>query len=116
MQRGDVVLVDLDPVEGSEANKVRAVVLVGNDASLRAAIRHERGVVTIVPLTTNTEVRGRMHVPLRPTRLNGLRAPSKVQVEQVRSVDFARVRTSLGRLGPSDLHAVDDALRYHLSL
>ncbi len=116
MQRGDVVLVDLEPVQGAEANKARPAVVVGNDASLRAAVRHGRGVVTIVPITANPAVRGRMHVPLRPTPLNGLRMPSKAQVEQIRSVDVSRLRTNLGRLGPGDLDAIDEALRYHLAL
>ena len=116
MQRGDVALADLEPVQGAETNKVRPVVLVGNDASLEAATRHDRGVVTIVPLTSNTNIRGRMHVTLRPTKLNGLRGPSKAQVEQIRSIDVGRLHTTLGRLGPSDLEAIDDAIRYHLAV
>ena len=116
MQRGDVVLVDLEPVRGAEANKARPAVVVGNEASLQAALRHSRGVVTIVLVTANSAVRGRMHVALRPTRLNGLRVPSKAQVEQIRSIDIRRLHTSLGRLGPGDLDAIDEALRYHRAL
>lgn len=116
LQRGDVVLVDLEPGQGSEADKARPAVVVGNDASLRAAHRHGRGVVTVVPITSNPTVRGRMHVALRPTRLNGLQRPSKAQAEQVRSIDISRVRADLGRLGPGDLDAVDAALRHHLAL
>lgn len=80
------------------------------------AVRHERGVVTVVPVTSNQPVRGGMHVARRPTRLNGLRAPSKAQVEQIRSLDVTRVRALLGRLGPSDVETTDEALRYHLAL
>jgi mRNA interferase MazF len=116
MQRGDVVLVDLEPVQGSEANNVHPAVLVGNDASLGAAQRFQRGVVTIVPITGNLALRGRMHVPIQPTRLNGLRSPSKAQIEQIRSVDVGRVRSTLGLLGRDDIEAVDDAIRYHLSI
>lgn len=110
------MLADLEPVQGAEANKARPVVLVGNDASLQAAVRHGRGVVTVVPITSNPTVRGRMHVALRPTRLNGLRKPSKAQIEQIRSIDVDRLRGSLGRLGPNDLDAIDGALRHHLAL
>ena len=116
LHRGDVVLVDLEAAQGSEADKARPAVVVGDDASLVAASRHGRGVVTVVPITSNATVRGRMHVPLRPTRLNRLRVPSKAQIEQLRSVDINRVRADLGRLGADDLAAVDDALRYHLAL
>lgn len=97
-------------------DKARPAVVVGNDASLGAALLHGRCVVSIVPVTTNTTVRGRMHVALRPTRLNGLRTASKAQAEQIRSVDLGRVHAIVGRLGATDLDAVDTALRYHLAL
>ena len=116
MRRGDVFLADLEPIRGSEANKARPVVLVGNGASLSAAARFGRGVVTVVPCTSNLSIRGAMHVALGPTKLNGLRVLSKAQAEQVRSIDVGRLIRLLGKLGPSDLAAVEDALRYHLSL
>ncbi len=109
-------MADLEPVRGAEADKARPVIIVGNEASIQAALRHGRGVVTIVPITTNTARRGQMHVSLRPTRLNGLRAPSKAQAEQIRSVDVARLGQNIGRLGANDLDAIDQALRYHLAL
>lgn len=109
-------MADLEPVQGAETSKTRPVVLVGNHASLGAAIRHGRGVVTIVPLTSNTRGRGRMHVVLRPTKLNGLRTPSKAQVEQIRSIDVGRLKSTVGRLGPSDLQAIDEAIRYHVAV
>lgn len=54
MRRGEVRLVDLDPVRGSEANKQRPAVVVSNDRANAVAQRLERGVVTVVPLTSNT--------------------------------------------------------------
>ena len=119
MKRGDVFLADLEPIRGSEANKARPVVLVGNEASLSAAARFTRGVVTVVPCTSNLSnlsIRGAMHVALRPTKLNGLRVPSKAQTEQIRSIDVGRLIRRLGKLGSGDLAAVEDALRYHLTL
>ena len=116
MKRGQVFLADLAPVRGFEADKTRPVILVGNAASLSAAERLGRGVVTIVPCTSNTDVHGAMHVAVRPTRLNGLRVPSKAQAEQIRSIDVARLIRPLGKLGGRDLDAVDAALRYHLAL
>lgn len=115
MKRGDVYLADLEPIRGAEANKSRPVILVGNRASLEAASRHG-GVVTIVPCSSNTEVRGSMHIVLRPTRSNGLRVPSKAQAEQIRSVDVGRLVQPLGRLGSADLEALEDAIRFHLAV
>jgi mRNA interferase MazF len=116
MNRGEVYLADLEPVRGSEADKWRPVILVGNDASLRAAERLGRGLVSVVPCTSNTAVRGAMHVLLRPSRLNGLRVVSKAQTEQIRSIDVSRLHQPLGRLGAADVESVDAALRYHLAL
>lgn len=116
MRRADIVFADLEPVHGAEVNKRRPVIVVGNDASLRAATRHGRGVVTVVPITSNTDVRGPMHLALRPTRLNGLQRESKAQAEQIRSLDVSRLGPTLGRLGATDIAALDAALRYHLAL
>ena len=116
MKRGDVFLADLEPIRGAEANKARPVIVVGNDASVGAAERLGRGVVTVVPCTSYCDVRGPMHVLLRPTKLNGLRVLSKAQSEQIRSIDVSRLLRRLGQLGRTDLNTVDAALRYHLSL
>lgn len=56
-----------------------------------------------------------MHVELGPTKLNGLREPSKVQTEHIRSIDISRLLKPLGRHGVADLAAVDDAIRFHLA-
>jgi mRNA interferase MazF len=116
MTRGDVVLAELGPVIGSESNKQRPVIVVGNQASLNAVSRHGRGVVTVVPLTSNDRVRGPMHLLIEPSRLNGLIHTSKVQAEQVRSIDQSRIVRTVGRLRAEDLSALDRALRYHLDL
>lgn len=54
MRRGDIWLFDLDPVRGGEANKARPAIVVSNDGANQAATRRGSGVVTVVPLTTNT--------------------------------------------------------------
>lgn len=116
MIRGEIYLADLEPSRGAEANKARPVILVGNNASLIAAKRANHGVVTVVPCTSNTDSRGAMHVLFVPTKLNGLAAASKAQVEQIRSIDVGRILKQVGKLGINDLAAVDGAIRYHLDL
>lgn len=115
MRRGEIRLVDLDPVRGSEANKVRPAVIVSNNHANAAAARRDRGVVTIVPVTSNTS---RVHPfqVLLPAELTGLRRDSKAQAEQVRSISVERVGAIVGRV-PLHLAArLDDALRLHLDL
>ena len=51
--RGELRLVDFDPVRGSEARKRRPAVIVSNDGANAMAARLGRGVITVVPVTSN---------------------------------------------------------------
>jgi mRNA interferase MazF len=115
MQRGDVYLVDLDPARGSESNKVRPAVVVSNNAANRTAERNGRGVVTVVPVTSNTDRVYPFQV-LLPAGEGGLTADSKAQAEQVRSIDYERLRRRVGTVTPAKLGRLDEALRLHLAL
>ena len=53
MRRGEIWLTDLEPVQGTEANKRRPAVIVSNDRANTRAAQLGRGVVTIVPVTSN---------------------------------------------------------------
>jgi len=115
MLRGEIRLVDLDPVRGSEANKRRPAVIVSNDRANSAASRLGRGVVTIVPVTSNVD-RVFPFQALLPAAATGLGRDSKAQAEQVRSIAVQRVGALLGR-APADIMVhLDDALRLHLQL
>jgi len=115
MRRGDVVWVDLDPARASEANTRRPAVVVSNDGANRTAARPGRGVVTVVPMTTNVERVYPFQVLLDADRC-GLPSTSKAQAEQIRPVSIDRVGETLGRL-PADL--LDDlarAIRLHVAI
>ncbi len=115
MRRGEVRLTDLDPVRGSEASKRRPAIVVSNDRANTVAARLGRGVVTVVPITSNV-ARVLPFQTLLPAQPAGLRVQSKAQAEQVRSVSVERVGPVLGQLTAPVLAAVDDALRLHLDL
>lgn len=115
MRRGDICLVDFDPVRGSESNKVRPALLVSNDGANGMAARLGRGVVTVVPITSNIEKVHPFQVLLRADE-TGLNRDSKAQAEQVRSVDVQRVRQRIGRVDPRTQSLIDEALRLHLAL
>ena len=115
MRRGEVRLVDLDPTRGSEAGKRRPAIVVSNDRANGAAARTGRGVVTVVPVTSNVSRVYPFQV-LIPLVVTGLRVDSKAQAEQVRSVSFDRLGLPLGHV-PADVMAqLDAALRLHLGL
>jgi mRNA interferase MazF len=115
MRRGEVRLVDLAPVRGSEAKKRRPAIIVSNDTANGVAERLRRGVITVVPITGNTD-RVYLFQVFLPPDASGLRVQSKARAEQVRSVSVERLGPVLGMLPPSIITAIDDALRLHLAL
>ncbi|MGR7023120.1 type II toxin-antitoxin system PemK/MazF family toxin [Geodermatophilus sp. URMC 62] len=115
MLRGEIRLVDLDPIRGSEAGKRRPAVVVSNDRANATAARVGRGVVTVVPVTSTTTRVFPFQV-LLPAGETGLRVDSKAQAEQVRAVAVERVGPVLGRVPAGTMTALDDALRLHLQL
>lgn len=115
MRRGEIRLVDLDPVVGAEASKRRPAVLVSNDGANATAARLGRGVVTVVPITSNVTKVFPFQVLLDPVE-TGLRLPSKAQAEQVRSVAVQRIGSAVGRVPADRMRDLEAALSLHLGL
>ena len=115
MRRGEIWLVDLDPTRGAETSKRRPAVIVSNDAANRTAERLGRGVVTVVPVTSNLTRVLPFQVGL-PASATGLRDDSKALAEQVRSLAFERLTRRVAIVPPDLVARIDDALRLHLAL
>lgn len=98
--RFDVFLVNLDPTVGSEMRKSRSCVVVSPDEMNR----HIRTVV-VAPLTTA----GRPYPSRVPVRFAG--KEGQVVIDQLRTVDKARLAKRLGALGRDEAAAVLDVLR-----
>lgn len=115
MRRGEIRLVDLDPARDAEANKRRPAVVVSNDRANTTADRLGRGVVTVVPVTSNLTRVYPFQVAL-PAAQTGLRMDSKAQAEQIRSVSIERIGPPLGFVPAQLMGQLDDALRLHLQV
>ncbi len=115
MRRGEIRLVDLEPVRGAEADKRRPAVIVSNDGANAAAALLGRGVVTVVPVTSATARVYPFQVLLRASD-TGLQNDSKAQAEQVRAVAVERLGARVGALPPALMADLDEALRLHLAL
>jgi mRNA interferase MazF len=115
MRRGDIVTVSLDPARGSEAGKTRPAIVVSNDAANATAARLGRGVITVVPITSNVARVYPFQVLLSADQ-TGLRQASKAQAEQIRSVAVERIGRQIGRVPAAALAELDEALRVHLAL
>lgn len=108
IQRGDIFLVNLDPVVGSEVGKTRPAIVLQNELA-----NHTSPTVTVVPLSTKT---GRVFPfqVLIPAGEGGLERDSKVLCEQIRTLSRARLLQRLGRLPPERLKEIRAALDRHL--
>ena len=115
MRRGEIRLVDLSPVRGSEAAKRRPAVIVSNDGANAVAARLGRGVVTVVPVTSQTSRVYPFQVLLAAAD-SGLSLDSKAQAEQVRAMAVERIGDRVGSVPPALMARIDEALRLHLAL
>ncbi|MGW1812989.1 type II toxin-antitoxin system PemK/MazF family toxin [Streptomyces sp. NPDC002125] len=115
MKRGDIYLVEYEPVRGSEANKARPSVIVSNDGANAVVDRTGRGVVTVVPLTSNTSRVYPFQVLLQADE-SGLPKDSKVQCEQVRAMAYERFLKRVGTVPRQRMGEIEAALRRHLAL
>ncbi|MFD2418751.1 type II toxin-antitoxin system PemK/MazF family toxin [Amycolatopsis pigmentata] len=115
MRRAEIRLVGFDPVRGSESDKTRPAVVVSNDGANAVAARLGRGVVTVVPVTSNTSRVFPFQVLLKAAEC-GLKHDSKAQAEQVRSVSVERIGRKVGHVPPALMTKIDHALKLHLGL
>ena len=112
IQRGDIVVVDFDPVVGHELAKQRPAVIVQNDVGNRAAP------TTIVAAVTQYTP-GKATFPFCveiPQGAGGLTKHSVVNCAHIRSIDKVRIRKRLGALPGKIVAEMDDALKVSLAL
>ena len=93
----------------------RPAVIVSNDGANSTAARLGRGVISVVPMTSNV-TRVYPFQVLVPAGKSGLDRDSKAQAEQVRSLSVERVGERLGSVSAPLMLEVDEALRLHLAL
>ncbi|WP_369125504.1 type II toxin-antitoxin system PemK/MazF family toxin [Catenulispora pinisilvae] len=116
MVRGDMFWVDLDPTRGSEAAKTRPAVIVSNNGVNTTVFKKGRGVVTVVPVTSNVSYIYPFQTLILAAEHPGLRTDSKAQAEQVRTVDVSRVGNRITTLTTSTMQDLEAALCLHLGL
>jgi mRNA interferase MazF len=111
LERGALVMVELDPTIGNEQGRRRpCIVLTPSD--LVAEQRYP--IVVVVPCTSRTGL-GPLYPILSPYP-GGITRPSSVLVDQVRAIDKQRVRGRLEPVPASEMGKVDGALRRALGL
>ena len=104
-------MAQLDPVVGSEQGGRRPVLIVQNDRGNRYS-----PTVIAVPLTSSERKPGLpIHVYL-PKGSGGLKKPSVVLCEQVRTLEKTRLTRYMGSLDAENLREVERALSVSLDM
>ena len=111
LERGTVVLVELDPAVGHEQRNTRPCVVVSDPL---VASDQRYALVGVVPLT-GTEGRGALY-PRMPAGAGGLRRDSWALTDQIRSIDKRRIVAAYGTLDPAGMEAIDEGIRLFLGL
>lgn len=109
-RRGEIWLVDLNPVRGHEQAGRRPALVVSVDPFNSGPA----GLVVVLPLTTKAKEIP-FHVEIHPPE-GGLANPSYIKCEDVRSVSKERLAECRGAVSAETLAAVEDRLRILLDL
>lgn len=111
IKRGQIVLVNLNPVKGSELGKVRPALIIQNDEGNKYS-----PVTIIAPITskiftkefpTNVEI---------SSRESGLENDSTILLNQIRTVDKIRIINAKNILNNSIMSKVNLAIKISLGL
>ena len=112
VHRGDIVIVDLNPTEGSEQRGTRPCLVVQND------VGNENAPTTIiVPFMTSSGDKLYPFEVLVPAAESPLREDSVALCSQIRTVSIEhRIKDNIGSIPDTRLEEVDTALEYSLGL
>jgi mRNA interferase MazF len=111
IKRGDVFLVDLNPVVGAEQVGIRPALVIQIDKA-NAASPH----TVIIPFTTRIrQVKLPSHVRI-PAGIAGLAEESVLLCEQIRVIDKRRLVRKIGSVGEEHLREIGVAIKVILGL
>jgi mRNA interferase MazF len=111
IKRGDVFLVDLNPVVGAEQAGIRPALVIQIDKA-NAASPH----TVIIPFTTRIgQVKLPSHVRI-PAGITGLAEESILLCKQIRVIDKRRLVRKIGIVGEEHLRQLGVAIKVILGL
>ena len=101
MKRGDLVTVALQ----GEPGKPRPALVIQSDLFAQL-----KSTATVALLTATQVDAPHLRIPIEPSRMNGLRQPSDVMIDQIFSSRTRRIGDVFGHLSDADSVAVNRAL------
>jgi len=112
-KRGDIVLVDLEPVRGSEQGKIRPCIIIQNDIANKFS-----PVTNIIPVTDAKNVRKWYPCLVNlEIKESGLEKDSVAQCNQIRTIDAERrIIKQIGYISEQKMREINLALKIQLAL
>ncbi len=105
VERGDIVLVDFEPVKGSEQGGVRPSLIIQND------IYNKYSPTTIVaPITSKVYNKEYPTNVLLSKEESGLNKDSTILLNQIKTIDKSRMRKKISKLDSGVMRKVDMAI------
>lgn len=111
INRGTVIVIELDPTIGHEQAGMRPCVAV-SDPSVNADQRFP--LIAVVPVTSTPGV-GALYPALLPGA-SGLTKTSYALIDHLRSIDKRRIRRLYGSVSSAELAGIDQGLELFLGL
>ncbi len=108
--RGDIFLVDFEPVRGSEQGKVRPALVIQNDIGNRYS-----PTIIVAAITTGAYSRFDVNVLIKAPE-GGLTNDSIILLNQIRTIDRTRLGRHWGHVTPQTMNQVDEAIKVSLGL
>ncbi len=108
--RGEIWMVDLNPVRGHEQAGYRPCLVVSVDM-----FNHGPAELLVVLPITSREKKIPFHIPIEPEE-SGLKLRSYIKCEDVRSISKDRLNEQKGFASPGVMFQVEDRMRILLAL
>lgn len=111
IRRGDMFYADLTPTIGSEQDGIRPILIIQNNDGNK----HSTTVIAAI-ITSKVAKKPQLptHCPIKAQQ--GLGCDSLVLLEQIRTIDKARLKEYIGTLDSDTMREIDEALAVSVGL
>ncbi len=109
--RGELYFANLNPVIGSEQGGCRPVLILQNDVGNRFS-----STVIVASVSSKPDKKRRLPIHCYLQAVDGLKYPSVVLLEQLRTIDKCRLKRFIGKVDEDCMGKIDQALAVSVGL
>lgn len=106
VRRGEIYWVKLDPTIGTETKKTRPAIIISNDSQNKVGRRY-----IVAPITSVVKTVYPFEI-----EININEKPSKVMLDQIRTIDHSRLAGKISKLSQEELNQVERAIKLVLHI